>query len=146
MQRRTLNITISDSERTASSCDGVAHLPEWLVKVVDLRGATLSGRIAERATACCQEPLLALDHVGFLPAKPLAFETHLPEPLLKVSWIGSFLVRSSSSTWRGGEAEEAIPGSIIEQQSTKVDAVTGATISSTAIMNAVQDAVEKATN
>jgi fumarate reductase flavoprotein subunit len=49
-------------------------------------------------------------------------------------------------TWWGGAAEEAIPRSIIEQQSTSVDAVSGATISSTAIMNAVQDAVEKATN
>ena len=54
------------------------------------------------------------------------------------------LIRHRS--WRGGEAEEAIPDSIIEQQSTKVDAVAGATISSTAIMNAVQDAVLKATN
>lgn len=49
-------------------------------------------------------------------------------------------------SWRGGEAEEAIPDSIIDQQSTKVDAVAGATVSSTAIMNAVQDAVEKAAN
>ena len=48
--------------------------------------------------------------------------------------------------WRGGPAEEAIPGSIIEQQSTGVDVVTGATVSSAAIMNAVQDAVEKARN
>jgi fumarate reductase flavoprotein subunit len=54
------------------------------------------------------------------------------------------LIRHRS--WRGGEAEEAIPDLIIEQQSTNVDAVAGATISSTAIMNAVQDAVEKATN
>lgn len=48
--------------------------------------------------------------------------------------------------WRGGPAEETIPGLIIEQQSTGVDVVTGATVSSTAIMNAVQDAVEKAMN
>ncbi len=46
--------------------------------------------------------------------------------------------------WRGGAAEEAIPGSILEQQSTRVDAVSGATVSSIALMNAVQDAVEKA--
>ena len=48
--------------------------------------------------------------------------------------------------WWGAEAGETIPGSIVEEQSTKVDAVAGATISSIAIMNAVQDAVEKATN
>ena len=48
--------------------------------------------------------------------------------------------------WRGGPAEEKIPGSIIVQQSTRVDVVSGATISSTALMNAVQDAVEKAMN
>ena len=48
--------------------------------------------------------------------------------------------------WWGAEAGEKIPGRIVEQQSTKVDAVAGATISSTTIMNAVQDAVEKATN
>ena len=48
--------------------------------------------------------------------------------------------------WRGGRAEEPIPEAIIEQQSTRVDVVSGATISSTALMNAVQDAVEKAMN
>jgi uncharacterized protein with FMN-binding domain len=48
--------------------------------------------------------------------------------------------------WWGRRAEETIPGAIIEQQSTRVDVVTGATIISTALMNAVQDAVEKAMN
>lgn len=52
----------------------------------------------------------------------------------------------SHQRWRGREAEDAIPGLIVEQQSTRVDAVTGATISSVAIMNAVQDAVEQAMN
>jgi len=47
--------------------------------------------------------------------------------------------------WRGRRAEEPIPRAIVAQQSTRVDVVSGATISSTAIMNAVQDAVEKAT-
>ena len=48
--------------------------------------------------------------------------------------------------WRGGAAEEAIPGWIIEQQSTRVDVVTGATISSVALMNAVDAALQKAMN
>ena len=46
--------------------------------------------------------------------------------------------------WRGHIAEAAIIERIIDQQSTKVDAVSGATNSSRVIMNAVQVAVEKA--
>ena len=47
-------------------------------------------------------------------------------------------------TWKGSAAEGIIPNRIIEKQSTKVDAVSGATLSSVAIMNAVEDAVKKA--
>jgi len=46
--------------------------------------------------------------------------------------------------WKGKKAESIIPRRIIENQSTKVDAVTGATNSSRVIMNAVQKAIEKA--
>ncbi len=46
--------------------------------------------------------------------------------------------------WRGAEAEEPILRAIIEQQSTRVDVVTGATVSSVALMNAEQDALEEA--
>jgi uncharacterized protein with FMN-binding domain len=46
--------------------------------------------------------------------------------------------------WRGGIAEAAIVERIIANQSTKVDAVSGATNSSRVIMNAVQNAIEKA--
>lgn len=46
--------------------------------------------------------------------------------------------------WRGEAAEKVIPARIIEEQSTRVDAVSGATTSSIAIMNAVEDAVKKA--
>lgn len=45
--------------------------------------------------------------------------------------------------WKGKKAESVIPQRIIEQQSTQVDAVTGATNSSYVIMNAVQRAVEQ---
>ena len=45
----------------------------------------------------------------------------------------------------GGHAEEVIPAKIIEKQSTNVDAVSGATMSSDAIMNAVESAIEGAT-
>ena len=47
-------------------------------------------------------------------------------------------------TWKGGAAEGIIPHRIIESQSTKVDAVSGATISSVAIMNAVEVALQNA--
>jgi uncharacterized protein with FMN-binding domain len=46
--------------------------------------------------------------------------------------------------WKGKKAESIIPRRIIDNQSTKVDVVTGATNSSRVIMNAVQRAIEKA--
>ncbi len=46
--------------------------------------------------------------------------------------------------WRGHKADSLIPQRIIANQSTDVDAVTGATNSSHVIMNAVQDAINKA--
>jgi uncharacterized protein with FMN-binding domain len=46
--------------------------------------------------------------------------------------------------WKGKKAESIIPRRIIENQSTKVNAVTGATNSSRVIMKAVQRAIEKA--
>lgn len=45
---------------------------------------------------------------------------------------------------RGESAETLIPERIIAAQSTKVDVVSGATYSSNAIMNAVEDALRKA--
>ena len=46
--------------------------------------------------------------------------------------------------WKGKKAESIIPMRIIDSQSTKVNAVTGATNSSRVIMKAVQRAIEKA--
>ncbi len=46
--------------------------------------------------------------------------------------------------WKGRKAELPILKRIIENQSTDVDAVSGATNSSRVIMNAVQKAIEKA--
>lgn len=48
------------------------------------------------------------------------------------------------TTWLGAGAGRIIPSAIIMAQSTEVEAVSGATISSNVIMNAVQLAVEKA--
>ncbi len=50
----------------------------------------------------------------------------------------------SHRTWKGRAAEKTIPERIIMQQSTSVDAVSGATLSSITIMNAVEDALQKA--
>ena len=46
----------------------------------------------------------------------------------------------------GGEAKKIIPGRIVQAQSTSVDAVSGATRSSQVIMEAVQNALDKARN
>ena len=48
------------------------------------------------------------------------------------------------ASWKGTKANEIIPQRIVEQQSTAVDAVTGATNSSRVIMNATQEAISKA--
>ncbi len=53
------------------------------------------------------------------------------------------LVKHNAS-WIGKKANETIPRKIVEHQSTRVDAVSGATNSSRVIMNAVHKAVEKA--
>ena len=45
---------------------------------------------------------------------------------------------------KGREAENSIPHRIIDEQSTNVDAVSGDTVSSTAIMNAVDDVIQLA--
>lgn len=47
-------------------------------------------------------------------------------------------------THKGRKAESPLPRAIIDQQSTQVDAITGATRSSFVIMGAVQDAITKA--
>ena len=54
-----------------------------------------------------------------------------------------YIVRHFSS-WKGFKVNEIIPQRIVEAQSTNVDAVTGATNSSIVIMNAAQEAIEKA--
>jgi uncharacterized protein with FMN-binding domain len=47
-------------------------------------------------------------------------------------------------TGLGGKAKQIIPGRIVQAQSTSVDAVSGATRSSQVIMEAVQNALDKA--
>ena len=46
--------------------------------------------------------------------------------------------------WKGKKAVPTIPEAIIKHQSTQVEAVSGATVSSQVIMNAVQMAIDKA--
>ncbi len=47
-------------------------------------------------------------------------------------------------TWKGGAAEKSVPARIMAEQSTRVDAVSGATMSSRAIMKAVEVAIRQA--
>ena len=49
-----------------------------------------------------------------------------------------------TASWKGDRANEVIPQRIVALQSTDVDAVSGATNSSRVIMNAVQEALERA--
>ncbi len=49
-----------------------------------------------------------------------------------------------SSGFKGGKILPVLPKRIIEKQSTKVDAVSGATHSSNVLMNAVENAIRKA--
>ncbi len=46
-----------------------------------------------------------------------------------------------SDAWKGHKADAVIPGRIVEEQSTSVDAVSGATNTSNVIMNAVEAAL-----
>jgi uncharacterized protein with FMN-binding domain len=52
-------------------------------------------------------------------------------------------VKRNVASWIGKKANPAVPRRIVAQQSTVVDAVTGATHSSNVIMNAVEKAVRK---
>ncbi len=58
--------------------------------------------------------------------------------------ISDVRILSHRASWIGEKAEKDIPLRIIEKQSAEVDAVSGATNSSWVIMNAAQNALEKA--
>jgi len=71
------------------------------------------------------------------PVKVLAEVTIKNKSITKIELL-------EHRTWKGRAAENIIPDRIIDEQSTSVDAVSGATISSRVIMNAVEDAIQKA--
>lgn len=71
------------------------------------------------------------------PVSVVAEVTILDRRIAKVDLI-------QHRNWKGGAAGDVIPDRIIEAQSTDVDGVSGATMSSVVIMNAVEDAVRKA--
>ena len=54
------------------------------------------------------------------------------------------VVHQQETAGVGSKAIEALPAQIIEAQSTEVDAVAGATVTSTAIKDAVQKAIDQA--
>jgi uncharacterized protein with FMN-binding domain len=57
--------------------------------------------------------------------------------------ITDIVVVRHVASWIGKKAETVIPARIVSAQSTRVDAVSGATNSSRVIMNAVQSALDK---
>ena len=63
---------------------------------------------------------------------------------IKNGAIADVRIISHRASWIGKKAEPVIPKRIVEKQSTNVDAVSGATNSSRVIMNAAQNALEKA--
>lgn len=71
------------------------------------------------------------------PVKVLAKVTIKNQSITKIELI-------EHRTWKGRAAEKIIPDRIIDEQSTSVDAVSSATISSKVIMNAVEVAIRKA--
>ena len=66
------------------------------------------------------------------------------EVLVENGRIAHVTLLRHGASWIGGKAEDQIPRRIVEEQSTDVDVVVGATNSSKVIMNAVQDALDKA--
>ena len=60
------------------------------------------------------------------------------------SRITEVVLLDRGGTWVGDAANEVIPRRIVENQSTSVDAVSGATRSSLAIMNAAHNAIVQA--
>jgi len=71
------------------------------------------------------------------PVKVVAEVTIQDQHIIKINLF-------KHSNWKGEAAEEPVLIRIVEEQSTKVDAVSGATMSSVTIMNAVEDAINKA--
>jgi uncharacterized protein with FMN-binding domain len=66
------------------------------------------------------------------------------EVTVKDGWILDVKLVYHRASSRGHEVDAIIPQRIVQEQSTSVDAVTGATNSSRVIMNAVEDALEQA--
>jgi len=66
------------------------------------------------------------------------------EVLVEKGRIANVTILWHGASWVGSKAEDVIPWRIVEEQSTDVDVVVGATNSSRVIMNAVQNALDKA--
>jgi len=87
-----------------------------------------------------RSPLTDGVYEGSFQEGPIRTEVRVTVTGQKITGIE--LVRHRN--WRGGKAEAVVIERIIEEQSTRVDAVSGATQSSYVIMNAVQSALDKA--
>jgi uncharacterized protein with FMN-binding domain len=106
---------------------------------------------AALAVACSMAPVLGREvRTGSIPDG--VYEGRYRSPpnsaRVQVDIEGGRIARVTllhhGASWIGAKAAPVIPGRIVEKQSTDVDAVSGATNSSRVIMNAVQDALDRA--
>ena len=110
----------------------------------------LTGILAVQLTGCATEKIVGGPipedglkdgtYVGSASAGPVKVVAQVTIDEHRIAHVELLAHR----TWKGGAAERIIPGRIIEAQSTRVDAVSGATMSSRAIMNAVEAAIRQA--
>ena len=98
---------------------------------------SMAPTLGKRASSSLQDGVYEGSYSSF-PNSAKVEVTVAEQRIAKVEIIEHF------ASSRGKRAEDAIPKRIVEEQSTEVDAVSGATNSSRVIMNAAQDALKKA--
>ena len=101
-------------------------------------------------SGCAQTPVIGapLDHVKLVDGiYEGSYKAWPNSALVKVEIRGNTIMGIEiveHRAWKGKKSESLISERIIRNQSTNVDAISGATNSSRVIMNAVQKAIEKA--
>lgn len=136
-------------EKTAVEAEINAHR-DWSVRVITRRGTLFAvtaigvvlGCVGVR-NACGPAPVGRMVDGAYQGAATKGPVKAVVEVTVKGGRIAEIELLHHRR-WRGGIAEKTIPERIVAAQSTRVDAVTGATVSSDAIMQAVQNAVSKA--
>jgi uncharacterized protein with FMN-binding domain len=80
-------------------------------------------------------------YIGYYKSPPNSAKVDV---LVEKGRIAHVTLLWHGASWVGSKAEDVIPRRIVDEQSTDVDVVVGATNSSRVIMNAVQNALDKA--